>query len=358
MNDRDFGKGDILVVDDTPANLQVLAGMLKERGYKVRPAPNGRLALQAARGERPDLILLDITMPDMSGYEVCEKLKEDEALRDIPVIFISALSETLDKVKAFAVGGLDYITKPFQMEEVLARVDTHLKLHRLQRELELNNHRLEEINRALVLEREKTNQLLLNILPASVAEDLKHTGFTAPELFPDVTVMFSDFVNFTGLSMLMEPADLIRELNELFTAFDDIVERYKCERIKTIGDAYLAVSGMPLADPEHAAKMVKIARDMLDFLDRRNANSAFKWEARIGIHSGPAVGAVVGVKKYLYDVFGDTINTASRMENLSAPQRINLSDATYQLVKDHVKVEPRELTEVKGKGRFQMYFVL
>src|SRR5437868_126369 len=126
----------ILVVDDTSANLQVLTGMLKERGYKARPVPSGKLALSAARRDPPDLILLDINMPEMNGYEVCEQLKADDKLKGIPIIFISALTESLDKVKAFSVGGVDYITKPFQMEELHARVETHLKLRRLQIELE------------------------------------------------------------------------------------------------------------------------------------------------------------------------------------------------------------------------------
>ncbi len=136
----------ILVVDDTPANLQVLAGMLKERGYKVRPVPGGKLALLAAERDPPDLILLDINMPEMNGYEVCERLKANETLRHVPVIFISALTEPLDKVKAFATGGVDYITKPFQMAELHARVQTHLKLSSLQIDLEESNARLLEAN--------------------------------------------------------------------------------------------------------------------------------------------------------------------------------------------------------------------
>jgi sigma-B regulation protein RsbU (phosphoserine phosphatase) len=138
--------GGILVVDDAPANLQVLTGMLKDRGYKARPVPSGKLALLAARHDPPDLILLDINMPEMNGYEVCERLKADDRLQGIPVIFISALTEPLDKVKAFSIGGVDYLTKPFQMEELHARVETHLKLRRLQIELEESNARLERAN--------------------------------------------------------------------------------------------------------------------------------------------------------------------------------------------------------------------
>src|ERR1035437_9138046 len=134
---------DIMVVDDTPANLQLLTGMLKERGYRVRPVPSGKLAIQAVQKEKPDLILLDINMPEMNGYEVCERLKADATLKEIPVLFISALDETIDKINAFAAGGVDYVTKPFQFEEVEARVQTHLKLHQLKIELKRQNRQLQ-----------------------------------------------------------------------------------------------------------------------------------------------------------------------------------------------------------------------
>lgn len=163
---------DILIVDDTPANLQLLAGLLKERGYKVRPAPHGEVALQAASRQPPDLILLDIHMPDLDGYEVCERLKADERLRDIPVLFISALNETIDKVRAFAVGGVDYITKPFQFEEVEARVSTHLKLRTLQVELAARNRELTEVNselRRLQELRENLTHMIIHDLRSPLA---------------------------------------------------------------------------------------------------------------------------------------------------------------------------------------------
>jgi len=158
----------ILVVDDTPANLQVLAGMLKDRGYKVRPVPSGKLALLAARRDPPDLILLDINMPQMNGYEVCEHLKTDDNLKGIPVIFISALTEQLDKVKAFAIGGVDYITKPFQMEELHARVETHLKLSRLQIEVEEANARLAKANGRMSRDLKAAARIQETFLPRQV----------------------------------------------------------------------------------------------------------------------------------------------------------------------------------------------
>jgi putative two-component system response regulator len=162
-------KPDILVVDDTPANLYLLASMLKERGYKTRPVPSGKLALRAALSDPPDLILLDINMPEMNGFDVCRSLKADEKLKDIPVIFISALNEVLDKVKAFAMGGVDYITKPFQFDEVQARVDTHLKLRRLQEELEQHNRQLGKLVQAQVKKISDTQMAMIFAL-AKLAE--------------------------------------------------------------------------------------------------------------------------------------------------------------------------------------------
>src|SRR4051794_24583869 len=166
---RDAGQpASILAVDDTPANLQVLAGMLKERGYRVRPVPGGKLALLAARRDPPDLILLDINMPEMSGYDVCELLKADDLLEGIPVIFISALNDQLDKVRAFAIGGVDYITKPFQMEELHARVETHLRLRRLQIELEEANARLATANDRMCRDLKAAARIQETFLPREV----------------------------------------------------------------------------------------------------------------------------------------------------------------------------------------------
>jgi serine phosphatase RsbU (regulator of sigma subunit) len=184
----------ILVVDDTPANLQVLAGMLKDRGYKVRPVPSGKLALLAAGRDPPDLILLDINMPEMNGYEVCEHLKVDDQLKGIPVIFISALTEPLDKVKAFAIGGVDYLTKPFQMEELHARVETHLKLRRLQIELEEYSRRLELAQERLKLDLKLAREVQHGFLPLRVPEVPDYEFFAHYESAYEVGGDYYDFI--------------------------------------------------------------------------------------------------------------------------------------------------------------------
>jgi serine phosphatase RsbU (regulator of sigma subunit) len=181
-------------VDDTPANLQVLAGMLKDRGYKVRPVPGGKLALVAARKDPPDLILLDVNMPEMNGYEVCEHLKEDDNLKGIPVIFISALTEQLDKVKAFATGGVDYITKPFQMEELHARVETHLKLRRLQIELEEYSRRLELAQDRLKRDLELARGVQRGFLPPRLPEVPGYEFFAYYESAYEIGGDYYDFI--------------------------------------------------------------------------------------------------------------------------------------------------------------------
>lgn len=184
----------ILVVDDAPTNLQVLSGMLKDRGYKARPVPSGKLALQAARRDPPDLILLDINMPEMNGYQVCEHLKADDQLKGIPVIFISALTEQLDKVKAFAIGGVDYLTKPFQMEELHARVETHLKLRHLQIELEEYSRHLELTRDSLKRDLELAREVQRGFLPLRLPEIPGYEFFAYYESAHEIGGDYYDFI--------------------------------------------------------------------------------------------------------------------------------------------------------------------
>jgi len=206
-------------------------------------------------------------------------------------------------------------------------------------------------------ERKKSERLLLNVLPKKVASDLKSTGKSEPEIFEDVTIYFSDIAGFTSTSSTLDPKYLIYELSDIFTHFDDIMANYGCERIKTIGDAYFGVCGLPSKDPNHAENIMKASIDILRYLNERNKTADTTWRIRIGLHSGKVVGGIVGVKKYIYDLFGDTVNTASRMESNGAPMRINISQETYELLEGIYTFETREPMEVKGKGIYNMYFL-
>jgi PAS domain S-box-containing protein len=671
MNDHPLPAApqDILIVDDMPDNLRLLSTMLTCYGYHVRKAINGQLALQGAEISPPDLILLDINMPKMNGYQVCEKLKLSEKTKDIPVIFISALDDVMEKVKAFEVGGVDYITKPFQIEEVLARVQNQLSLRLLQSQLQLQakelhdrNSRLqqeiaerqraeesirfllettraigeavdfnsalevilhqvgetirwdvgeawipdaegtvlqsapgwyasnarmdsfrseseqltfamniglpgrvwaskqpewvedisqgyphflqsqialelgfkagfgvpilvgdevlavlvffklspcrknarfidifnavatqlgsliqrkqaEELLRiaqekyhsivenaiagifqstpsggyisanpalaklygydspeelmsditnisqqlyvdqerrlefvaameadnavagfesmvcrkdgrriwvsenvravrdakgellyyegtvsditerklaqeALKVQQEQSEKLLLNILPKPIAERLKAQQSTIADSFTDVSVLFADIVGFTELSARMSPTELVKRLNVIFSHFDQLAEKYGVEKIKTIGDAYMVVGGLPMPRDDHAEAIAQMALGMQAKIAKLSADTGEKLAIRVGINSGPVVAGVIGVSKFTYDLWGDTVNVAARMEATGFAGRIQVTDVTYELLKDKYLLERRGVIQVKGKGNMMTYWLL
>jgi adenylate cyclase len=219
----------------------------------------------------------------------------------------------------------------------------------------------EEIERQhddLKTEKKKSDDLLLNILPEEIAEELKQTGHSEARYFSQVTVMFTDFVDFTKAGETMTPAELVNELNTCFMAFDDIMSKYNIEKIKTIGDAYLAVSGLPLPHPRHAEDVVSASFEILRFMaDRRARLGSKTFETRIGVNSGPVAAGIIGVKKFAYDIWGDTVNTAARMEQNSLPGKINITQSVYDLVKDKFDCTFRGEITAKNKGPLNMYFV-
>lgn len=220
------------------------------------------------------------------------------------------------------------------------------------------NKIISEARDAIREEKKVSENLLLNILPEEVADELKQKGRTTARHYDMVTVMFTDFVNFTGASERMGSQELVDELHTCFMAFDEIMDKYDIEKIKTIGDAYLAVSGLPVPGEDHAVKMIKAAQDVMAFMQQHKhevGNRTF--DVRIGIHSGDVVAGIVGVKKFAYDIWGDTVNTAARMEQNSEPGRINISHCTYELVKDHFTCTYRGEIAAKNKGKMMMYFI-
>lgn len=249
-------------------------------------------------------------------------------------------------------------------DQKYAMAEANLKLLEQSEKLEEQKYAMADANLNLleakeIIEAEKarSEKLLLNILPHKIADELKEYGKTEPECYENVTVLFSDIVGFTEISGCMEPSLLIAELNDIFTEFDRIIRKNSCERIKTIGDAYLCVCGIPEASEAHAFNVLTSAVEMMRYIKARNERFEMKWPIRIGVHSGKVVAGVVGVEKYIYDVFGDTINTTSRMESNSEPMKINVSSQTYELTRDKFSFIERGEMHVKGKGPVRMYFL-
>jgi len=492
MSDENFNKNVIVIVDDKPTNLGVLFDFLTDSGFKVLVAQDGESALQKVEYAHPDLILLDVMMPGIDGFETCRRLKAQESTKDIPVIFMTALSDTVDKVKGFNLGAVDYVTKPVQQEEVRARVTTHLKLRNLQKKLEAQNLQLQEeieqrknaeeslreaeakyrsifenasdgifqsnpqgryitANRALariyrycspeelmtqitniwrqlyvdptrsediatllqmedtvsdiesqvyrkdgkiiwisenirtvrdsngavlyyegtvadITERKKSEValrqarkkaelLLLNILPQPIAERLKKGQRTIADSFEEVTVMFADLVEFTKYSAQTSPQALVETLNVIFSMFDRLAEKHGLEKIKTIGDAYMVVAGLPTPRKDHAEAMAQMALDMREAIAKYNSENGESFKIRIGINSGPVVAGVIGIKKFSYDLWGDTVNTASRMESQGQPGQIQVTRATYERLQAQYLFDERFPIHVKGKGEMTTYLL-
>lgn len=231
-----------------------------------------------------------------------------------------------------------------------------------QRLLESQKSQLEVLvadrTKELRMEKEETERLLYNILPVEIARELKEHGSIVPRRYEEVTILFTDFRGFTNTVAVMPAGKLVAELNEMFKEIDDIIEVHGIEKIKTIGDSYMVAAGLPKESRNHAVQCVRAALDIMRYVERRNETSAVKWQMRVGIHSGSAVAGVVGKRKFTYDVWGDTVNIASRMETAGEPGKINVSAFTYDLVKEHFECQYRGKIETKGKGDIDMYFVM
>lgn len=214
---------------------------------------------------------------------------------------------------------------------------------------------------AILKEKEKSDYLLLNILPKQIAQELKEKGETVPKKFDSVSVLFTDFKGFTQISERLSPEDLIEELDVCFRYFDTVMDKYGLEKIKTIGDAYMCAGGLPRKNPTHAVDCVLAALDIQNYMNHQKTLKTVEgkpyWELRAGIHTGNVIAGVVGKKKFAYDIWGDTVNTASRMESSGEPGRVNISIQTYEDVKDFFVCQYRGQLVAKNKGRIKMYFV-
>ncbi len=235
-------------------------------------------------------------------------------------------------------------------------------LYQSQESLRIANDELEERvekrTAELRQEKERSEQLLLNVLPASIANRLKQTNESPAEHFEDATIMFADIVGFTSLSAKMEPMELVAGLNQIFSAFDHLTEKYGLEKIKTIGDAYMVVGGLPISRPDHATAIADMALDMQTYIQNSTSILSESIEIRIGINTGPVIAGVIGIKKFIYDLWGDAVNLASRMESHGKPGYIQVTDATYERLKENYLLEPRGNIDVKGRGEIKTYWLI
>lgn len=340
----------VLIVDDNEDIRSLLASQIKRQGHMVTTAENGRQALELVRSQPFDLLLLDIMMPELDGYGVLTQLKADPDLRHLPVVVISAVDDLDSVVRCIQLGADDYMFKPFNKILLKARVNACLEKKQL-RDQEQNYLRL------IQAEQEKSERLLLNILPQPIAERLKQGQVTIADSFADVTVLFADLVDFTKLSARISPKELVSLLNEIFSTFDQLADRYGLEKIKTVGDAYLVVGGLPIPRPDHTQATAEMALEMQQAVARLSADLGESFTIRIGINTGPVVAGVIGARKFSYDLWGDTVNTASRMESHGLAGHIQVTQATYERLQERYDFEERGCIPVKGKGEVRTYLL-
>ncbi len=335
--------GRILVVDDDEANRDVLSRRVRSQGAEVEVAASGKEALAILRERSFDAVLLDVMMPDMNGYEVLREMKADTSLRDVPVVMISALNEVESTVRCIQLGAEDYLTKPFDPTLLRARLGACIEKKRL-RDREIVH--LKTIDK----ERRRADELLRAIFPPEIARELKSTQAVRPRRYDDVAVLFSDTVGFTQFSDTREPEEIIDRLQQLVERQEELADRHGLEKIKTIGDAFMGAAGLlrPMSDPVMAC--VRCGLEMIEAARELDP----PWDLRIGIHLGPLVGGVLGKRQYLFDLVGDTVNTASRIESSGVAGAVCLSGAAWQQI-DHLAAG-RSLGRVgiKGKGEIEI----
>jgi adenylate cyclase len=312
-------------------------------GYRVTAAESGAAALALTAVESFDLVLLDLMMPGMSGFEVLCRIKADAGTRHVPVIMISALDELDSTVRCIEAGAEDYLPKPFNPVLLRARIGASLEKKRLIDELRA--------------EKERSEVLLLNILPRTIVERMRRGETVIADHIAEATILFSDLVDFTSLAARRSAQETVAVLGDIFCRFDGLAARYGLEKIKTTGDGYMVAGGLPEARADHATAIAEMALAMLDAVETAGRIVGERLQLRIGLNTGALIAGVLGTHKFVYDVWGDTVNTAKRMESYGLPGQVHVSAATRLALGDAFRFEPRGPLDIKGKGLVETYFL-
>ncbi len=334
----------LLIVDDHKGNRFTLTTRLKRQGYNnLTEAENGQQALELLAEKKFDLVLLDIMMPVMNGYDTLERIKSDMALRDIPVIMISAADDMDSVVRCIESGAEDYLPKPFNSALLKARVAASLEKKR-HRDLEAAY--LKEIEST----KQRLDELLHATLPAAVVHELKTTNEVRPRRFEDVTVLFCDVVDFTLYCDKHTPEQVTANLQSLVTVLEDTAAKHGLEKIKTIGDAFMATAGLLQYLQEPTLAAIRCGLEMATVAPQLDA----AWEVRVGIHLGPVVAGVIGRKQYMFDLWGDTVNVAARIVAQAEPGAVLVSGTAWRHLGGRCRGSSKGFVELKGKGDLEL----
>lgn len=353
-----FETARVLLVDDSRLIRMGLRRSLESIGLQnIVEANHGREAIEMLVRQPFDLMLLDMEMPEMNGIEVLQVLRDSPHHPWPPVIVISGGTGIDDAVRCIELGAEDYLPKPFNPVLLRARVKTSVDKKQLRDQEALRMRQLKRQHEALSQEQAKTEQLLLNILPRKIAQRLKSGEEHIADACANVSVLFADMVGFTAMSRTMTASALVEVLGDLFSRFDLITEKHGLEKIKTIGDCYMLAGGVPEPRDDHAQAVIDAAMEMCTALDTMHEQTGGALRMRIGVHSGPIVAGVIGIRKFTYALWGDTVNVASRMESTGMPGKVHVSSSTADLIRQDFELESRGSIEVKSLGQVETFFV-
>lgn len=329
-------QGHVLVVDDEPRNRTLLRDPLEARGFSVTEAEDGAQALEAMSRMIPDAILLDVMMPGMDGFQVCRRSKSDPRTAHVPVLMVTALSERKERLLGIEAGANDFLNKPVDIPDLILRVRNAVVVTSLMYQLQA--------------ERERSERLLLNTLPAAIAKRMKDGELNIAEEHSEVTVLLADLVGFTTLAAHVNPGEVVALLNEIFSQFDLLTERYGLEKIKTIGDAYMVAGGLTAANTRHTQAVAQLAFDIQRCIIEINRQYGTSIQVRIGICTGPVIAGVIGRNKFAYDIWGDTVNLACRLESSAEAGVIQVCESTFERLKSEFRFGDGETRDIKGRG--------
>jgi class 3 adenylate cyclase len=335
--------GRLLVVDDNAFNRDVLGRRLRRQGHEVSEAADGPAALERLQSGDFDVVLLDVLMPDMSGLEVLCRLRGDERLRHLPVIMISALTEIESVARCLEAGADDFLPRPYNSVILKARIDALLERKRLL-------DREQGYLRRIETEKERADALLHVILPSEAIHELQLSGRVAPRRYEGVAVLFADLVGFTPYCDTHQAEEVVTHLQRLVERFEEVALANGVQKIKTIGDAFMAAAGLLRPTPNPVLDCIRCGQGMIAAARSLPPH----WQVRVGVHVGPLMGGVVGRRQYLFDVWGDTVNTAARLESHGEPDAITLSREAWEKVADVCRGTSRGVIEVKGKGSMEL----
>ncbi|HTL18391.1 MAG TPA: adenylate/guanylate cyclase domain-containing protein [Patescibacteria group bacterium] len=333
-------RGHVLVVDDEEANRVLLRDPLEARGFSVVEAENGPRALSHVGNCVPDVILLDVMMPGMDGFQVCKRLKSERATAHVPVLLVTALSERKERLLGIEAGANDFLNKPVDVQDLILRVGNAVSTKALFDQLQC--------------ERQKCEQLLLNTLPASIADRMKNGEVNIADFHSEVTVLVADLVGFTALVAHVNSTEVVSLLNEIFSQFDKLSEKHGVEKIKTMGDAYMVASGLN-GKSGQANSVAHLALDMQEAIADLNQQYGTSIQVRIGVCTGNVIAGVIGRKRFAYDIWGDTVNLACRLEGLAEPGAILASASFFQKVGARFTFDTGETRELRGFGPVLTY---